>query len=459
MKPRRRNRLALRIYAIGIAQVAAIGVILFIVTKLLGRPPGEGHFRREARYVGGIIAALVDQPAARDKEVERIQTTIHSDVAIFDENDKLLYASPGAPADLVAARAADIPGEPWHAMVVPVDLPSGKTGSVIYHATPTGPPPFRLTTSIVLLIALGAVGVSGSLTALWLARPLERLRDAAQRIGSGDLAARAEVDRNDELGDVAVAFDDMAERIGQLFRAQKELLANVSHELRTPLARIHVAVDLAAEGDADMAREALSEIAEDLSELERLVDDVLTSARLEVGTGPAAHPIHVEQFEVHAILERAASRFRNAHPARPLNVEVGDDLPELTGDPMLIRRVVDNLLENADKYSENANASVTVSAKRDGAGIAIEVRDHGIGIPATDLPRVFTPFFRGDPSRTRKTGGLGLGLSLSKRIIEAHGGSIALTSEPGVGTIARVTLPHSMPAEAPVSHRALLPVA
>ena len=142
-----------------------------------------------------------------------------------------------------------------------------------------------------------------------------------------------------------------------------------------------------------------------------------------------------------SIAEAAADRMRSRHPQRSVYVEVGKDLPMLHADPMLLRRVLDNLLENAHKYTPDATAAIELVATRDGNDAVFEVRDKGVGITAEDLPRVFTAFFRGERSRSRETGGVGLGLTLAKRITEAHGGHIAATSQSGIGTQMRVAIP------------------
>ncbi len=233
----------------------------------------------------------------------------------------------------------------------------------------------------------------------------------------------------------------------RLLLSEKELLANVSHELRTPLARIRVALDLAAEGDAETARVSLSEIATDLAELELLVDDVLTATRFELAAGGAAgvFDLRREQVEARSVVQQAAARFRGAHPARVL--EVGADRgpagiqPRVEIDPMLFRRVLDNLLENAHKYSPDPAAPIALDTHTESQSAIFEVKDRGVGIPADDLPHVFSPFFRGERSRDRRSGGVGLGLTLARRIVEAHAGRISIESRPGGGTTARVALP------------------
>jgi signal transduction histidine kinase len=200
-----------------------------------------------------------------------------------------------------------------------------------------------------------------------------------------------------------------------------------------------VALELAAEGDHEKARRYLSEIGDDLAELDGLVEEILTAARL-TGAGPAGLPVHRAPLELGALIADVAARFRAADPGRQLAVELGAGLPGIEADAPLLRRLLDNLLDNARKYSE-PDAPVTLAVASEPAGVVIEVRDRGIGIDAADLPRLFTPFFRTDRSRARGTGGVGLGLTLAKRIAEAHGGTIAVTSAPGEGTTVRVVLP------------------
>jgi signal transduction histidine kinase len=233
----------------------------------------------------------------------------------------------------------------------------------------------------------------------------------------------------------------MAERLQALVRGEKELLANVSHELRTPLARIRVALELAAEGDLERARRFLGEIGADLAELDRLVEDILSAARLDLAAGDgAALPLRRAPVELGVVIEEAAARFRAARPDRALELDLAAPLPAITGDAALLRRLLANLLDNAAKYSEPP-APVALAARTAAGSAILEVRDRGIGIAAADLPRLFTPFFRTDRSRARGTGGVGLGLALARRIVEAHGGRIEAESAEGTGTMIRVTIP------------------
>ncbi|MCB9604696.1 MAG: HAMP domain-containing histidine kinase [Sandaracinus sp.] len=299
------------------------------------------------------------------------------------------------------------------------------------------PPPMWLGPLLTLLAGVLVFGVGGVLTARWIVRPLHALTKAAQEVGEGRLDVRTNLVRDDELGHVARAFDEMVARVADRLRAERELLANVSHELRTPLARIRVAVDLASEGDAEAARMALEDIAIDLNELESLVGDILAAARVDARD---AVPLPSGPMDAAALVERAVERTRARHASRRIELEAQDDV-QVRGDAMLLRRVVENLVDNAHKYSPSPDTPIRVRAFADHDEWVVRVEDEGAGIAPEDLPRVFEPFYRADKSRTR--GGVGLGLSLVKRIVEAHEGTVALQSELGVGTTVEVRLPRA----------------
>src|SRR5262249_56315920 len=154
--------------------------------------------------------------------------------------------------------------------------------------------------------------------------------------------------------------------------------------------------------------------------LARLGGGVLAAARLELGgTVRNAPALRVEPLELGPVLERAAARFRLAHPGRRLTVDAEGPLPAVAGDAAMLTRVLDNLLDNARKYSDGESA-VSLRARAGDGSVVVEIADRGIGIDPADLPHVGTPFFRGDRSRARTTGGVGLGLALARRIVAAH---------------------------------------
>ena len=439
------GRLALRIYLASVAQLVATVIAVFVVGRLTfrDRPP---PFLDDAEYVLSVIESHRSDPEALAQELERVRAHLDGAVSLYADDVALIGSSsvPPIPPLTEAERAGLTKDTMIHRL---------GSGPVIARPLGSGWGLFQLKRSsqrpspdpvvVAVTFTLFASAIASVLLARSLARPITTLADAARGLGAGDLTVRAGIRRKDELGQLAVAFDDMAERLSQLVRAQQELLANVSHELRTPLARIRVALDLANEGDAATARESLGEIDEDLEELQRLVADVLRMARLDLASGRAGAaipPLTTAPIEALDIVDKSVLRFRAAHPDRLLEVDIPPGLPPIDGDVVLLHRVLDNLLENAAGYSEPATA-IVVTGRRVGEALVLKVIDRGVGISSADLPRVTTPFFRADRSRTRVTGGLGLGLSLARRIVEAHGGTLALESALGSGTTVTVTLP------------------
>lgn len=444
LRRRRHPRLFWRIYLYGLFMLAAVAVALAVAGALSRGEWARGP-ERLVQYAAGRMGDLRADPPRLAEALRVVREAFGVDLAVYQEDGALLTSGGGPPPPpLSPPELARLGRKPerlhgrhfgWVARI------SGEPPAYLLVVRGSRPPSLERSATflVVVLLALAAASVP---LARAIARPLERLTAAARALGSGDLSARAGVDRADEVGELGRAFDEMAGRLERLLRQEKELLANVSHELRTPLSRIRVALDLAAEGDMERARRFLGEIATDLSEVERLVEDILTAARLDLAQGRpgSGMPLRREPIEGAELVARAAERFRAAHPGRTLEVAAGEGLPALDADAALLRRALDNLLDNAAKYSDQAQP-VALSARAEGGALVLEVRDRGIGIDPADLPRLFTPFYRTDRSRARGTGGVGLGLALAKRIVEAHGGTIAVESAPGEGTTMRLRVP------------------
>ncbi|HEY3355724.1 MAG TPA: HAMP domain-containing sensor histidine kinase [Polyangia bacterium] len=444
-----RSRLIVRIYVGALCGILLIAAVFWAVHHYVLEPPWVLSLQRQAVYVTDTLVVVSEKPATLARVTRRIQQELQATVTVYRADGSLLASTvdpPLAPlgreelARLAAEEAFSL-GSRGRTIAAGVrrDGRLVAYGVFIPHRASA---PLRDAAVDLAIILLG-VAILSVLAARALTRPLGRLAAAVQALGAGHLDARVGLDRRDEFGQVGHAFDRMADRIAQLLRSQKELLANVSHELRTPLSRIKVALDLAAEGDAALARESLGEIAEDLAELERLVDDILTAARFDLAAskaGGGAPPLRREPVDARALVGKAAGRVPGAHPGRALELAIDGALPALEADPALLRRVIVNLLDNAHKYSDPGTA-ITLRAHGVDGRFVVEVIDHGIGIHPDDLPRVFEPFFRADRSRTRATGGVGLGLALARGIVESHGGTIDIDSRLGEGTTVRVTVP------------------
>ena len=279
----------------------------------------------------------------------------------------------------------------------------------------------------------------------YLTLPLERLRRATQHIAAGDLAQRVAPSmggRQDEIADLAGAFDRMAERLERAFNAQRQLLSDASHELRSPLARLQVALELARQRCRGDAEEELDRIELEIERLNALIGQLLEFSRLEAGVDAA----HVQQVDMHELLEGvvADAQFEAESKGCKASLDVSFEAV-VNGNPLLLRSAIENVIRNAVRYTKPGTA-VAISmlkdtAKPDKPDIIIQVRDHGPGVPEEILPHLFQPFVRVEAARDRSSGGHGLGLAIADRAIRLYGGSIVARNEHDEGLSVLIRLP------------------
>ncbi len=441
------GRLLARIYLHGVVLLVSIGAAVLLIGHFVVRPAFEDSLRGRHHQPDW---RRFEHHATIDQLLDRLRLMNHrpgSEITLYGTHGEVLASTPAPCTITLLPDDLTVLQDEGSVRLGPggFALAAFRDGEMVAYAITRMPPPTGLRNGGLLLgVSLVALALGSIPLARSLARPVEELAAATRRLGAGDMAARADAKRWDELGDLARDFNAMADRIEDLRRKEKELLADVSHELRTPLARIRVVLDLAAEGDPAAARGFLKEIASDLGEVEHLVDDIISTARLDLDAsrdGDSYPPLRHEAVFVAELVARTSAQFRDRRPQRILrcDTEVRGDLV-VSGDAALLRRVLSNLLDNADKYSsDNTPIQLTVSTAP--GQVELAVVDQGIGIGSDDMPRLFSPFFRADRSRTRHTGGVGLGLALSKRIVDAHQGTITVESVLGQGTTMRVQLP------------------
>jgi len=282
---------------------------------------------------------------------------------------------------------------------------------------------------LILLLFLMACVVFGAYAfQRQLLRPLRSLGAGVKRVSEGELDVVVPVESRDEFGALTQAFNQMARRVTAMMQARDQLLLDVSHELRSPLTRMKVALELLPDGDNKAG------VVADLNEMEAMVSELLELERLRSGRG-----ITPVRQDIVPIIREVVDRFQNRPPGIHLAVPAGPVLLDVDGEK--VRVVLRNLLENAMKYSLPDSRAVDLTITRCSATVEMVVSDDGAGIPATEFANLFEPFYRIDRSRSRKTGGYGLGLSICKRILELHGGSIAIQSNPTRGVSFIVTLP------------------
>lgn len=259
-------------------------------------------------------------------------------------------------------------------------------------------------------------------------KPLHRMKAGMEAVHAGRLDHRVPQRGAAEFRELAGAFNTMTIRVRDMLQSKERLLLDVSHELRSPIARMKVALAMIPEDNPSRS------LGEDLREMELMVTTLLESARLQ----HTADTLNKTEVSISGLVAEAVETLQDRFPGVRVTPCPADVLIRIDRDK--IRAAIQNIVENAIKYSGAASAPVTVFWEAEAARVTLTVQDHGIGIPAEALPRIFEPFFRVDDSRSRVSGGFGLGLSLAKTIVEAHGGTIDVSSSPG-GTRMTIVLP------------------
>jgi two-component system sensor histidine kinase CpxA len=299
---------------------------------------------------------------------------------------------------------------------------------------------------IAVPLALAALvsGLVCLLLARYLAAPMERLRRATQSYAAGDFTQRVSPSmgkRRDEIVDLAHALDDMAERLDALLGSQRALLRDVSHELRSPLARIQAALGLARQHGSGAERE-LDRIEHQTERLNDLIGEILTFSRLDTGV----HKITFEPLDLAELLTELVDSARLEGTARDIRVDYAQaDPAPCQGDPMLLHSVLDNVLRNAILHSPDTGLiEVSLSDETNATGQVahvVRIRDQGAGVPADMLESIFEPFVRVDAARDHNRGGVGLGLAIARRAIQAHHGEIKAENHAQGGLQVSIRLP------------------
>lgn len=285
--------------------------------------------------------------------------------------------------------------------------------------------PMQLIISVATAL-LGLITFAAYFIILPLERKLKKVEVAVRDLRAGNLSARASIRGRDEVTQLATAFNSMAEHIQRLIDSQRELTRAVSHELRTPVARLRFGIDMLADTDSSEQRyEQLTLLDEDIEQLNQLIDEILTYATLEQGT-PS---LKFEAIVLEQLAQRIIQETKALNTPHQLSLSIDPDLV-IEGEYRYIHRLLQNLVGNAIRY---AHSHVRISAYQKNDQTFLSVEDDGLGIPEKDRARVFEPFARLDDSRTRSSGGYGLGLSIVSRIAFWHNGRMEVTQSGALG--------------------------
>jgi signal transduction histidine kinase len=450
-----------------LAVVAAVGGMAFFntlaTTRMFTRYEEDRRITRHQRFEGLLTQhyAQSESWSGVQPVVERLGQITGERVILADEEGQI-----------VADSAGELVGQPvggdW-------DTPSAQ---IIYHGTEVGvlytdfsrrdvdpgkvfpdparvpPPPFpgvepesmvflNSVNRTLLLIAVVA-GLSAVLLILGLSRriltPVEALTAAVRRMEAGDLSQRVKVTSRDEIGELARAFNAMADGLARLEELRRNMVTDVAHELRTPLSNIRGYLEALQDGVVEPERHIIDSLHEEAMLLNHLVDDLQ-----ELSLAEAGHlKLERQPVALADIVDRAVGAIRLRAEAKGVTLQV--DLPEdllVDVDPQRVGQVLRNLIENALAHTP-PDGEVGVAACASDQWVEVSVRDTGSGIAAEDLPYVFERFYRVDKSRSRATGGAGLGLAIARSLVEAHGGRIWVESTEGEGSTFTFALPISI---------------
>jgi two-component system sensor histidine kinase CpxA len=430
-----------------LAIFATIGVMTYI-TRTFQTEPMSSRMERSRRNQMTIFSGTATQIAAAEGEaglrafLTRLRDTDPPrKVDLVETNGSVWFGDSGemaGSADVVSrALSSGVieleSGEERALGAAPVDFPDGRRLVLVIQWDRQAPPAlfFGSTTGYLRLAGLiGTAVIACVLLALYLTSPIRKLREAANKLAEGDLATRVAKRigrRRDEISDLAKDFDRMAERIESLIKNQQRLNRDISHELRSPLARMNVALEIAKSKANPETTPILNRIESESERLNDMIGRLLTLAKLESGS----HDIESLRIDLDELVRDVAADadFEARAKGRYVNVSKADHCVVL-GSENLLRSAVENVLRNAVRYTKEGTA-VDVSVVRQNGKAVVTVADHGGGVPEDELKNLFRPFYRVGEDRTRSTGGIGLGLAIAERAVNAHKGSIAARNENG----------------------------
>jgi signal transduction histidine kinase len=434
------------------AALLTVVVGTFLVGELLRPEPFRPPMRRPMDAAINGYAQVAVEIYERDGQTaladysDRIEHDGHVRIFLFDNQlrelagRKVPAEAPGLAQHVFQSHTPQFADHgPPGLMAQPVTSPSGAQYVLVAEVPMLmRSPPLR----DHLLHLLAIIAVSG-VFCYWLARyltaPVTKLRAATQELARGNLHARvapAFGNRRDELASLGADFDMMAEKIETLITSQRRLLGDISHELRSPLARLNVALELARQRAGEEASGALQRIQREAENLNEMIGQLLALTRLE-GEAEGVNKISFDLAQlIRDIVDDADYEARNRN--RSVRLEAPEACA-LLGNEQLLRRAIENVVRNAVQYTAEAT---TVEVKLVcGVQTTITVRDHGSGVPAEVLDKLFRPFYRVDEARDRNSGGTGLGLAIAERAVRLHGGTVEAANVATGGLAVTIVLP------------------
>ena len=447
-------RLTLAVLSVGVGTAVLIAVA---VNLAFGARFSSYVSAQERARQSEVVVALAASYRAQGRWdpsalglVDPLAAMAGEQVSVLDAHGQLVWSSTAGSGSTMAAMSRAMMGTAplGPTRQVPVVVAGTRVGTAVIRLPAAGPSPldqsFRASVERLLLLSgIGAALVAvlvGILLARRVTAPVRSLTAAARSLAAGQRSARLSDDAPDELGQMAAAFNAMAAAVEAEDALRCSFARDVAHELRTPLTVLQSQLEALQDGLARPGPETLASLHEETLRLTRLVADLETLASAD----GAPFTVERETVALAPLVEAAIAELADAMQERGLSVETRTSEVTVSGDPLRLRQVVVNLLSNAAKFVP-PGGHVRVELVAEGTSARLVVADDGPGIAPEDLPHIFERFFRG---KGTGVGGSGIGLAVVAGLVNAHGGEVAVASEPGHGTTFTVRLPQAAP-EAP----------
>jgi signal transduction histidine kinase len=392
-------------------------------------------------YQRRIILADSSNVVVADSD-DQLLGNVYSDSLVDEEMAQIPISRTGQVLEIIVPHEQ---GGPWMASI------STDTIGMLY-VVHGGFPNINATALQITYDSIGRFYIWGGLVAIVLAvlltfllsrrilAPVKALTNATRHFGRGDFSHRVEDKDRSELGELAKSFNSMAGNLERIERLRRNMVADVAHELRTPLSNLKGYLEAINDGVIKPDKKTMRSLNEEAASLSRLVADLQELSLADAGELKMTfQPENIGDLVQETV---AASQSKIKAKGLKLIADLPDGLPALNIDAHRIKQVLYNLLDNAIAHT-GKGGKVTVKVLEKDKMATVSVADTGEGIPPEDLPMIFERFYRVDKSRTRHTGGSGLGLTIAKRLVEAHGGKISAESQAGKGSIFTFTLPVS----------------
>jgi signal transduction histidine kinase len=340
---------------------------------------------------------------------------------------------------LASYASSDISPDPPHPIVISSLSRSGRSAITAAFSPFLGERrdgPMKRNLMVFLFVAVLCVVFSFMLVRNFM-NPLSELRRITLKLANGDLSVRVGAGvtgRSDEIADLGASFNWMAECVDNLISSQKRLLSDISHEIRSPLQRMEVALEILRRKSKIEDATYIDRMELEIYRIDDMVEELLTLTRADGMS--LARPEHVELDEIiNSIIEDV--EFETGIEKKNINANIRK--LSVLGDAALLNRALNNVIHNAIRYAP-PETGIEIDVHREGERAAVIIRDHGQGVPDGEIGKIFLPYYRTDKARERTQGGVGLGLAITKRIIENHGGEIIATNAPTGGLVVTIYL-------------------